>query len=244
MQSRSLLRRHKRMLSRSLFVAPPANSTPARYRARATSVRNLPSLANAEAPVAYPGACFAVLLVAVVGLGFGRWAWVTQTAPPSRAVPAAALADPNGRFIRVNGIELYFTEDESPDGTPIVLVHGLLGSTADFAELAKTLAANRFRVLAVDRPPFGLSDKRAGAPMTPAAQADLLVAWLDALGIQRAAWLGHGAGGAVVAQVALRHPHRVSKLVLVAPLIGNPAAELDPTASLASSLPPRPCAWL
>ncbi|MCS6847060.1 MAG: hypothetical protein RMN52_05020 [Anaerolineae bacterium] len=66
----------------------------------------------------------AVLLVAVVALGLGRWAWVTQTAPPSHAVPAAALADPNGRFIRVNGVELYFTEDGSPDGAPIVLVPG------------------------------------------------------------------------------------------------------------------------
>ncbi|MFN3706398.1 MAG: alpha/beta fold hydrolase [Thermoflexales bacterium] len=163
-------------------------------------------------------------LVVMLALGAARWAWVARSAPPAEAKPAAAWAEPHSRFLSVGGVALHFTEFGPSDGPAVVLVHGLLGSTADFAELAPTLAAAGFHVLAVDRPPFGLSDKRAVAPMTAAAQADLLAAWLDALGLPQAAWLGHSAGGPVVAHLALRHPERASKLILVAPLLGSPAA--------------------
>jgi len=170
------------------------------------------------------GRLLAVLALVLLGLGTGRLIWVTTNAPPPAAQSAADLADINGRFVTVRGVTLYTVEAGPTDGEPIVLVHGLLGSTQDFAELVPAMAAQGYRVLAVDRPPFGLSDKRAEAPMTAATQADLLVAWLEALGIAQATWLGHSAGGAVVAQVALRHPARASKLVLVAPQIGGAAA--------------------
>ena len=168
-----------------------------------------------------------VLALVMFALGVGRLIWALTTSPPPAALSAAALADPNGRFVTVRDVTLYMVEAGPPEGQPIVLVHGLLGSTQDFAELIPVLAGSGCRVLAVDRPPFGLSDKRAGAPMTAASQADLLAEWLAGLGLGRAVWLGHSAGGAVVAQVAIRHPERVAGLVLVAPQIGGVANEED-----------------
>ena len=166
-----------------------------------------------------------VLALVMFALGVGRLIWALTTSPPPAALSAAALADPNGRFVTVRDVTLYMVEAGPPEGQPIVLVHGLLGSTQDFAELIPVLAGSGCRVLAVDRPPFGLSDKRASAPMTAASQADLLAEWLAGLGLGRAVWLGHSAGGAVVAQVALRHPAHVAGLVLVAPQIGGVANE-------------------
>ena len=168
-----------------------------------------------------------VLVLVMFALGVGRMIWAITTAPPAAALSATALADPDGRFVTVRDITLYMVEAGPPEGQPIVLVHGLLGSTQDFAELIPVLASAGYRVLAIDRPPFGLSDKRAGAPMTAASQSDLLAEWLAELGLERAVWLGHSAGGAVVAQVALRHPARVAGLVLVAPQIGGVANEED-----------------
>ena len=168
-----------------------------------------------------------VLALVMFALGVGRLIWALTTSPPPAALSAAALADPNGRFVTVRDVTLYMVEAGPPEGQPIVLVHGLLGSTQDFAELIPVLAGSGCRVLAVDRPPFGLSDKRASAPMTAASQADLLAEWLAGLGLGRAVWLGHSAGGAVVAQVAIRHPERVAGLVLVAPQIGGVANEED-----------------
>ncbi len=162
-----------------------------------------------------------VLALVMFALGVGRLIWAITTSPPPAALPATALADPNGRFVTVRDVTLYMVEAGPPEGQSIVLVHGLLGSTQDFAELIPVLAGAGYRILAVDRPPFGLSDKRAGAPMTAASQADLLAEWLAGLGLGRAVWLGHSAGGAVVAQVAIRHPERVAGLVLVSPQIGG-----------------------
>jgi pimeloyl-ACP methyl ester carboxylesterase len=172
---------------------------------------------------------FARLLVAlalvILALSVGRAIFVLATAPPPATLPAETLADAGGRFSLVRNTQLYMVEAGPSDGRPIVLVHGLLGSTQDFAELIPVLAQAGYRVLAVDRPPFGLSDKRPSAPMTAAAQADLLAEWLATLGLARAVWLGHSAGGAVVAQLALRHPQKVSALVLVAPQIGTAASD-------------------
>jgi pimeloyl-ACP methyl ester carboxylesterase len=88
-------------------------------------------------------------------------------------------------------------------------------------------------VLAYDRPAFGLTSRPLrdqwthGNPYTPDAAADLTVAIMDAMGLERAVLVGHSAGGAIAVQTALRHPDRVQALILVAPAVyqgGSPSA--------------------
>jgi pimeloyl-ACP methyl ester carboxylesterase len=83
----------------------------------------------------------------------------------------------------------------------------------------------------------GLSDK-PGAPgeYTLARVADHAVEVMDAVGVERGALVGHSMGGAIAAAVALRHPERVSRLALLAP-VGFGAVSLLRMAQL---LTPRP----
>lgn len=94
---------------------------------------------------------------------------------------------------------------------PVVLLHGQPGSAAVWAPLRPLLAPRR--VLAVDRPGYGLNP--AGA-MGFAGNVAALVARLDAAGVDRAVLVGHSWGGGVAALAAARHPDRVAGLVLAA----------------------------
>lgn len=93
--------------------------------------------------------------------------------------------------------------------------------------LIDALAGRGYRVIAFDRPPFGLSDKRPTLDYGLDAQGDLTIGLMDKFGIAQAALIGHSAGTRVVANAALRYPQRVSKLVLVGPSFGNPAGAGD-----------------
>lgn len=103
------------------------------------------------------------------------------------------------------------THRAAGSGPPVVLVHGLAGSGRWWDRNLDALAA-RFRVHAVDLVGFG--DSRGGRFALAAAPA-LLVAWLDRLGLERAAWVGHSMGGRIVAELAADAPARVDRLVLV-----------------------------
>ncbi len=84
--------------------------------------------------------------------------------------------------------------------------------------LRNRLAA-RHRVILIDRPGHGWSDRPDGADdASPARQAELIAQALDALGMTRAIIVGHSFAGAVVLVFALDHPDRVAGMALLAPV--------------------------
>ncbi|MGH7606517.1 MAG: alpha/beta fold hydrolase, partial [Gemmatimonadales bacterium] len=101
-------------------------------------------------------------------------------------------------------------------GTPVVFVHGFGASLYTWRHVLPPVVAAGYRVVAFDSRGFGFSGKPAerGA-YTNAAYTRLVVALLDSLGIASAVLVGHSMGGAIAADVALRHPERVRGLVLV-----------------------------
>ncbi len=100
------------------------------------------------------------------------------------------------------------------DGAPVVvMVHGLAGSLALWEGQAERLAA-RFRVLRYDLRAHG-SSEACEAPCSLSDLAADLVGLLDALDIDKAAVVGHSAGGVIAMQAALDCPDRVSALGLV-----------------------------
>lgn len=95
---------------------------------------------------------------------------------------------------------------------PLVILHGLLGSSRNWQTAGRDLAA-RFHVLAPDLRNHGGSPH---APeMTYAAMVDDVLGWMTAQGLSRAALLGHSMGGKVAMLLACRHPQRVERLVVV-----------------------------
>ena len=99
-------------------------------------------------------------------------------------------------------------------GTPVVLLHGLLLNSAFWRKVAPALVG-RARVVAPDLPLGGHRvPMRAGADLAPPAIADLVAELLDHLGLERAVVVGNDTGGAVAQLFAVRHPERVAALVL------------------------------
>ena len=97
-------------------------------------------------------------------------------------------------------------------GAPLVLLHGLFGSAAQWHHIAVPLSA-RTRVLAVDLRNHGLSP-HADA-MDYESMADDLRELLDAQGMARARIAGHSMGGKVAMAFALRHPGRTEALAVL-----------------------------
>ena len=101
-------------------------------------------------------------------------------------------------------------------GPPVLAIHGLGGTKGSFLPTLDALS-DHFRVVAVDLPGFGDSDKPIGAPYDPRFLATAMLDLLDALELDRAALIGNSLGGRVALEVALRAPERVDRLVLLAP---------------------------
>ncbi len=120
---------------------------------------------------------------------------------------------PRGKFLQVAGVRLHYLD--TGFGVPVVLLHGLGSMVEDF-ELSGLVsrASEEFRVLAFDRPGYGYSTRPLDRPWTPRAQALVLRAALDELGIARPIVLGHSFGTQVALAYALEFPDQVRGIVL------------------------------
>ena len=123
---------------------------------------------------------------------------------------------------------------EAGTGVRLLAIHGSGGGFDQGMAFAGKLTEHGIRVIAMSR--FGYLRTPMPADASAAAQADAHVCLLNALGIPRAAVMGGSAGAPSALQMAIRHPDRVSALVLLVPLTYKP-----PT--LADSAPPMP-AWV
>ena len=115
------------------------------------------------------------------------------------------------RFVRVDGRALNLVELGS--GPPLLFVHGLGGRWQNWLETLPDLARDH-RVVAVDLPGFGASQMPAGA-VSVAGYARTLDAVCAQLSIDAAAVVGNSMGGFIAAELAIAHPRRVERLVLV-----------------------------
>jgi pimeloyl-ACP methyl ester carboxylesterase len=127
---------------------------------------------------------------------------------------------PAGRFIDIGGQRQQVVElgrDGGEAALPIVLIHGASCNLEDMRlALGERLAA-RHRVIMIDRPGLGWSERPAGQGSSPAYQAQVLRDVLARLGVARAIVLGHSWGGALALTFALDYPERVANLILLAP---------------------------
>src|SRR3954470_1470281 len=105
---------------------------------------------------------------------------------------------------------------EAGEGEPIVLLHGLGATKAEFLPTVPALAPG-FRCIAIALPGFGDSDKPFPAAYDARMFARWVAATLDALGLDRVHLLGHSMGGRVALEVGMRHPDRIDRLVLMTP---------------------------
>jgi pimeloyl-ACP methyl ester carboxylesterase len=116
---------------------------------------------------------------------------------------------------------------EAGTGPPVVALHGLGGTKGSFLPTVAALAPS-FRVIAVDLPGFGDSDKPIGAAYDARFFARAVIDLLDALQLDRVHLIGNSLGGRVALEAGLRYPDRVGSLALLAPSLawrrGRPLA--------------------
>lgn len=136
-----------------------------------------------------------------------------------RALVDAVAATVEDSFIAVGDLRLHYvaaggakTGLKTSD-LPVVLVHGLGGSTLLWQSNITALAICH-RVVALDLPGHGLSDKLS-ANYNIEFIAKTLLGFLDAMSLGHVAFVGHSLGGHVCLQTALDQPQRVARLVLV-----------------------------
>lgn len=118
-------------------------------------------------------------------------------------------------MVEAGGLRLFVSD--AGDGPPVVLLHGGgpgASCAGNFAGNVPALA-QRLRVLGMDLPGYGQSDKpEYDGPYIPTAARAVLAA-LDTLGIERASIIGNSLGGGVGVQMAIDAPERLERLVLI-----------------------------
>jgi pimeloyl-ACP methyl ester carboxylesterase len=113
-----------------------------------------------------------------------------------------------------DGTRLYVVEQGPRDAEPVLWLQGLNAPAAAWAVQLAHFGQTR-RSVAPDARGVGKSDAPAG-PYTTAQLADDAAQVLDALQIESAHVVGTSLGGAAAQELALRHPHRVRSLALLA----------------------------
>jgi pimeloyl-ACP methyl ester carboxylesterase len=116
-----------------------------------------------------------------------------------------------GRYLKLKGHRIYYEQYGS--GPPLVMVHGLAASTSWWRRNIPCFAQH-YTVYALDLVGFGHS--RSWLPLGVDDAAELLAAFIAALGHQRVDLMAHSLGGHISLLLAARYPERVNKLVLAA----------------------------
>ncbi len=118
------------------------------------------------------------------------------------------------RTVTTAGVRLSIME--AGTGPAVLAVHGLGATMGSFVPTVVALGG-RFRMIALDLPGCGDSDKPIGAPYDPRFFAAACVDLLDALSLDRAHLIGNSLGGRIALEVGLSYPDRVGRLGLLAP---------------------------
>jgi len=126
---------------------------------------------------------------------------------------------PEGKFVDV-GDDLRVHYHEAGEGPAVVFLHGSGPGASGYSNFKRNfpaIAAAGFRAVVPDTLGFGYSSKPTDRKYTIDFMVDGVIGLLDALGIDTCSLVGNSAGGAMCIRLALRHPERVSKMVLMAP---------------------------
>jgi pimeloyl-ACP methyl ester carboxylesterase len=141
-------------------------------------------------------------------LGVGLLAATSGSADPGRL-----------SFGRIATAEHEIAYCEAGIGPPLVCLHGLGGTKASFLPTLAALAPEGNRVIAIDLPGFGDSDKPHAAPFDAPWYADVVTGILDALGLETASFAGNSMGGRIALELGMCDAERVDSLVLLAPAL-------------------------
>jgi non-heme chloroperoxidase len=154
-----------------------------------------------------------LVAAAVLAAGCGP-AVAQQSAHPEMRTPAGGSADVRLSRVRLaSGVELEVAEAGASTGTPVLFLHGYIDSWFSFSAILERLPPG-VRAIVPSQRGHGDSDRPVCCYGIGDFAADALEL-LDALGIERAAVVGHSMGSFVAQRIAADRPDRVTRLVLI-----------------------------
>jgi pimeloyl-ACP methyl ester carboxylesterase len=165
-----------------------------------------------------------IVVLFVLGALAGVALWAYSPSLPAEML-IARYANDRSKFIDVGGVRAHVREQGNPDGIPMVLIHGSMGSLHMWEGWVRELS-NKARLISVDLPGHGLTGAWPRDEYTIDAYADFIEVLVDTLNLDRFVLVGHSMGGAVAWTFAATRPDRVSRLILV-DAAGYPRADGD-----------------
>jgi len=162
--------------------------------------------------------CVLILLI----LGSATRVAIASSSDPSDNILLANWNDQNTQceqpkeyYVKIENIRVRYVEAGA--GSVVVLIHGNAGSVDDFDFKSLGLLCRDHRVIAIDRPGHGKSDRPNGLDATLQYQTHLLHETLLRLGVIRPVLVGHSWGGSLALAYAVKYPKELSAIVLLAP---------------------------
>lgn len=125
-----------------------------------------------------------------------------------------------GNYAEVrDGLRLHYHEAGAEHAQTVVMLHGGGPGASAWSNFGRNIPvfAKSFRTIAVDQPGFGLSDKPTEHSQYFTHSAEAVAGLLDKLGIEKAHLVGNSLGGGAAVRLALDHPDRAGRLVLMGP---------------------------
>jgi pimeloyl-ACP methyl ester carboxylesterase len=150
------------------------------------------------------------LALGAVALAVALWVY--------RDIPAARLearyTSPASRFIHIDGVRIHYRDEGS--GPVIVLLHANFSNLLGWDPWAEGLK-DRYRVVRLDFPAFGLTGPDPSGDYGNARTLALTEKFVDALGLGRFVIAGTSLGGGIAIRYAGKHPERIERLILLNP---------------------------
>lgn len=154
-----------------------------------------------------------VVLLFALGALAGAALWGYSPNLPTETL-IARYANDRSKFIDIGGVRAHVREQGNPEGVPVVLIHGSMGSLHMWEDWARELGSQA-HLITVDLPGHGLTGPWPRDEYTVEAYADFVEVLVDILNLDRFVLAGHSMGGAVAWSFAATRPDRVSQLILV-----------------------------
>lgn len=161
-----------------------------------------------------------IALLLMFLLAIAALAWFTWNTKRG----AEVAIPPRGSFLDLPGGRVHYTDEGT--GPAIVMIHGLGGQMGNFTLSLSPLLTDTHRVIVLDRPGMGYSDRAPDAPANPRAQAGTVAQVIEALRLERPLVVGHSLGGAIALCLAMEHPDKTRGLALLAPLTQPPTGPI------------------
>lgn len=128
---------------------------------------------------------------------------------------AAAESPRRGKLTKIRDGKIHWTDQGA--GAPVVMIHGLGGNLNNFTYALTRELSDEFRVIALDRPGCGWSERKGADQATLPEQARMIAEFIETENLGKPLVVGHSLGGAIAETLALNHPDQVGALALICP---------------------------